>query len=181
MEKKYQIIYADPPWRYGGRSPVGTLKREPIESLYGTMSDNALIRIDVPSIAARDCLLFLWVVSPHLKECISVAEGWEFKYITVAFVWHKKVALLGNYTMAGTEMCLLFKKGKIPDGKIRGHGNGVKQFWEERPVRASQKPDEIRDRIKRLFPKSNRIELFARQKNEGWDVWGNEVESDIKL
>ncbi len=172
--KKYQIIYVDPPWRYGGRSKNDP-KRVPLEKSYPTMTIDELKELNVEKIASKNCLLFLWIVSPYLKRCIEVGEAWGFKYITIAFVWHHKMALLGNYTMAGCELCLLFKKGKIPTGKIRGKGRGVKQFYEESKIRASQKPDEIRDRIKRLFPKSNRIELFARKRIEEWDAWGNEV------
>ena len=177
---KYQIIYADPPWKYGGRSKNDP-KRKPLEERYPTMKLEDIKNLDVKSIADKDCLLFLWVVSPHLKQCIEVGESWGFKYITVAFVWHHKMALLGNYTMAGCELCLLFRKGKIPEGKIRGKGNGIKQFYEEQKEYASKKPDGIRDRIKKLFPLSKRIELFARQKTEGWDSWGNEVVNDINL
>jgi len=180
-EKKYQIIYADPPWRYGGRTYNDPDKRKPLEEYYQTMSDDELKKLDIEKITDDNCLLFLWVVSPHLKECIETAESWGFKYITVAFVWHKKSALLGNYTMSGCEMCLLFKKGKIPEGKIKGIGNGVKQFYEESRTKHSKKPNEIRNRIKKLFPLSNRIELFAREKTEGWDIWGNEVESNITI
>jgi len=173
--KKYEIIYADPPWRYGGRSKNDP-KRKPLEEFYPTMSLQDLKALNINEIADKNCLLFLWVVSPNLKKCIELGETWGFKYITVAFVWHHKMALLGNYTMAGCELCLLFKKGKIPEGKIKGKGNGIKQFYEESKIRASQKPNEIRNRIKKLFPKSKRIELFAREKIEGWDAIGNEID-----
>ena len=179
--KKYQIIYADPPWRYGGRTYNNPEKRKPLEEYYLTMSFQEIEALNVDFITDKNCLLFLWVVSSKLKECIAVGEKWGFQYITVAFVWHKKRALLGNYTMAGCELCLLFKKGKIPEGKIKGQKNGVKQFYEELSVKHSKKPDEIRNRINKLFPNSNKIELFAREKVEGWDAWGNEVKSDIKL
>jgi len=180
MNKKYQIIYADPPWRYGGRSKNDP-KRKPLEDFYPTMGLENIKNLNIESITDENCLLFLWVVNPYLKQCIEVGENWGFKYITIAFVWHTKMALLGNYTMAGCELCLLFKKGKIPEGKIRGKGKGIKQFYEERKIIASKKPNEIRNRIKLLFPKSKRIELFAREKTEGWDIWGNEVKSDIIL
>jgi len=181
VKKKYQIIYADPPWKYGGRSAPNDKWRKPLEENYPTQDLNWLKNLNVKNISDENCLLFLWVVSPYLKQCIEVGESWGFKYITVAFVWHHRMALLGNYTMAGCEMCLLFKKGKIPEGKLKGKGNGVKQFLEEKKEYASKKPDEVRNRIKKLFPISKRIELFARQKTKDWDVWGNEVESDITL
>jgi len=178
--KKYQIIYADPPWRYGGRSKMfNDPKRQNIEEIYNTLHDNELKLLPINKITDDNCILFLWVTSPHLKECIEVGESWGFKYVTVGFVWHKRCARLGNYTMSGCELCIILKKGRIPQHKLKG--KGVKQFYEERVIRHSQKPDEFRKRIEQLFPKSNRIELFARQKTEGWDVWGNEVESDIDL
>ena len=180
MEKKYQIIYADPPWRYGGRGETSKW-RENLENLYPTMSDEELKNLDIQKLSEKDCLLFMWVVSPHLKECVAVGESWGFKYITIGFVWHKKAARLGNYTMSGCEICLIFKKGKIPNDKIKGKGNGVKQFLEQSVEKHSKKPNEIRNRINKMFPISTKIELFAREKTEGWDVWGNEVESDIKL
>lgn len=175
---KYEIIYADPPWRYGGRSKEDP-KRTPLEFFYPTMSKEELKTLNIKEICNKNCLLFLWITSPNMKNCIEVAESWGFRYITVAFVWHHKMALLGNYTMAGCELCLLFKIGKIPEGKLKGKGNGIKQFLEESKTRASQKPDEIRNRIVKLFPKSKRIELFARKKSKDWDVWGNEVPNDV--
>jgi N6-adenosine-specific RNA methylase IME4 len=178
---KYQIIYADPPWKYGGRSK-NDLKRKSLEEFHPTLSFEELNCLEVQNITAKDCLLFLWVVSPEIKKCIKVGESWGFKYITIAFVWHQKIALLGNYTMAGCQLCLLFRKGKIPKGKLKGKGNGVKQFYEETITRTSQKPNEIRNRIKKLFPKSKRIEFFARQKTEGWDTIGYEVDGkDIRI
>lgn len=178
--KKYQIIYADPPWRYGGRS-LDDKKREPLEKFYPTMKLQDIKKIRINEICDENCLLFLWIVSPNLKKCIELGEAWGFKYITIAFVWHKKRALLGNYTMPGCELCLLFRKGKIPLGKIKGKGNGVKQFYEEFSEKHSRKPNEIRNRIEKLFPISNRIELFAREKVEGWDCIGNGIDGkDIK-
>jgi len=175
--KKYQIIYADPPWKFGGRSYDNPGQRKPIEEYYPTMSDQQLKELRIDRIADKNCILFLWVVNSHLKDCIAVGESWGFRYITVGFVWHKRRALLGNYTMPGCELCLILKRkgGKIPEDKIKGKGNGIKQFYEEFSTEHSKKPDEIRNRIARLFPMSAKIELFARGHYDGWDVWGNEV------
>lgn len=173
---KYDIIYADPPWRYGGS---GGTKWNPASHYYQTMSFEEIKKLNVKEIAADDCLLFLWVVSPMLNECIKVGESWGFKYITVAFVWYKQRANVGNYTMSSCELCLLFKKGKIPSGRVRNPGQ--KQFISEPVSVHSKKPMEARVRIMKMFPSSKRIELFARESYEGWDCWGNEVESDIEL
>ena len=171
-DKKYNIIYADPPWKYGGD---GGTKWYPAENYYSTMSFDELKEFGntVKNISADDCLLFMWVVSPELKRCIEVGESWGFKYITVAFVWYKERANVGNYTMSSCELCLLFKKGKIPKDRVRNPGQ--KQFISEPVSIHSRKPEDVRNRISNMYPVSPKIELFARQSFEGWDCWGNEV------
>ena len=96
-----------------------------------------------------------------------------FRYIKIGFVWHKRRANCGNYTMSGCEFCLIFKKSRIPADRVRNPGQ--KQFYEERSTKHSKKPLEIAERIRKMFPISKRIELFARDEKEGWDCWGNEV------
>jgi len=78
----------------------------------------------------------------------------------------------GSYTMSECEICLIGKKGKIP--QPRGARN-IRQFLSEKKTRHSAKPVEIRNRIEQMFPTQDKIELFARNKTDGWDVWGNEV------
>lgn len=172
LNNKYQIIYADPPWKYGGS---GGTKWRRADEYYPTMSFAELrsMRDGILSIADEDCLLFMWVVSPELKRCLEVGEAWGFKYITVAFVWYKERANVGNYTMPQCELCLLFKRGKIPADRVRNPGQ--KQFISEPITIHSRKPACVRTRIEAMFPKSKKIELFARQQVDGWDAWGNEV------
>lgn len=178
MDKKYDIIYADPPWRYG----TG-YDRTLADDYFPCMSFEDLKNLEVENKLAEDnCLLFLWVVSPELKTGIELGEAWGFQYITVGFVWQKpNRVLFGSYTMPSTELCLIFrkKKGKIP--QPRGTRNERQFLSQKAENRACKKPKEIIDRITRMFPTQNKIELFARNKKEGWDIWGNEVESDINL
>ena len=172
--KKYQIIYADPPWEYGAITKLGNAR-----NYYKTMRFIELYNLSLKDIVDENALLFMWAISQKLTDCITVAENWGFKYAGVAFVWHKpNRTLCGYYTMAQTELCLLFKKGKIPTP--RGSRNQV-QFLSEKATKHSKKPDEIRSRINKMFPTQNKIELFAREKTKGWDSWGNEIESDINL
>ncbi len=168
-DEKYQIIYADPPWKYGGS---GGTKWRRADEYYETMTFDELERLPVSKITDKKCLLFMWVVSPKLKECIKVGESWGFKYVTVAFVWYKERANCGNYTMSGCELCLVFKKYQIPEDRIRNPG--TKQFYAEPISGHSRKPEEFRKRIKHLFPKSKKIELFSTEKHEGWVAWGDE-------
>lgn len=123
-------------------------------------------------------MLFLWVTAPCLIEGIELITAWGFKYKTVAFTWVKQnkksdglFTGMGYYTRANAEYCLLATKGKILERKSHGVHSVVLSHIE----RHSKKPDEVRDRIVRLFGDVPRIELFARQYATGWDCWGNEV------
>lgn len=174
---KYQIIYADPPWKYGGN---GGTKWYPADTYYPTMSFKELEDMStvINNITdEKNCLLFMWVVSPELDRCIELGKQWGFDYITVAFVWYKERANTGNYTMSGCELCLLFKKGKIPPDRVRNPGQ--KQFYSAPVSYHSHKPEEFADRINKMFPQSKKIELFARDSKPGFDCWGNEIKETI--
>ena len=131
------------------------------------------------TIADDDCLLFMWAVSPNLDQAIIVGQSWSFKYITVGFVWDKQKSLPGFYTLPSCELCLIFKKGKIP--QPRGDRT-IKQLLSAKSGLHSTKPWIVRDNIAKMFPNQSKIELFARpdwvdyQTAPGWDFWGNEVE-----
>ena len=174
--KKYQIIYADPPWHFKVRSDKG--KGRSAENHYPTMSlkDIQDIGIDLRVVEADNCILFMWATYPNLKETFSVIESWGFEYKTVAFTWLKvysdgsPVCGLGYWTRANAEICLLATRGH-PKRVSKGVYQAILTPQREH----SRKPDEIRDRIVKLMGDLPRIELFAREKTEGWDVWGNEV------
>ena len=87
-DKKYQIIYADPPWKYKVYSEKG--KGRSAENHYPTMSIEDICKLPVNKIASDDCVLFMWMTFPTLKEGLKVIEEWGFKYKTVAFVWVKQ-------------------------------------------------------------------------------------------
>jgi N6-adenosine-specific RNA methylase IME4 len=177
--KKYQIIYADPPWKAPTKECIA--KKSTITDNasfhYPAMTTKQICELPIEKITDRDCLLFLWVRSPMLEDGLIVGKKWGFVYRTVAFIWHKQRINPGHYTLSECEICLVFKKGKIPKKAV----HNIKQFLSEKRTTHSTKPMEIRKRIEQMFPTQNKIELFARQKTDGWDVWGNEVESDINL
>ena len=184
-EKKFDIIYADPPWDYGGKlqfdrssSSSDTIDLEKgifISSAsfkYPTLKTKEMKRIPIYEIASDDCLLFMWVTSPHLAQGIELGTDWGFEYKTVAFVWDKMVHNPGKYTLSYCEMCLVFKRGKIPSP--RGTRN-EKQLVRSPRREHSVKPVEVREAIERMFPTQSKIELFARTRPENWDVWGLDV------
>lgn len=182
--QKYQIIYADPCWQYENQMS----RRDPrdpknlklwdvqVDKHYPTMTIQEISDLPVKLLADVNCLLFLWVASPLLDDGINVGKSWGFGFSTVAFVWEKQNAVPGNYTMSQCELCLVFKKGRIP--QPRGKRN-VRQFLSCKRGRHSEKPKEIRHRISEMFPAQAKIELFARPDwtdyDRGWDFWGNEV------
>jgi len=187
--KKYQIIYADPPWPYTGNEVLAKTSRlnKKEHHHYKIMTLEDIKKLPVVNIAEEDCLLFLWAVSPSLDSGIDVLKSWGFKYATVAFVWHKIKTNPGYYTLSSCELCLVGKRGRIP--QPRGLRN-IHQFLSASRLEHSRKPETIRERISAMFPTQSKIELFARERPinlfgydeyAGWDVWGNEVESDIKL
>lgn len=184
--KKYQIIYADCPWTYndtlGGNASMGAMP-------YKTMSIEDIKNLDIKGISDKNCILFFWATMPKLKEAFEVIEAWGFEYKTCAFTWVKQnpsgkgiFAGLGRWVMGNAELCLLATKGKP-----RRISKSVKQIVLAPRSKHSEKPAIIRDKIVELCGDLPRIELFARKENKlfdnfkGWDVWGNEVKSDIEL
>lgn len=174
--KKYQIIYADPPWRM----------KEPHKEYgtpYGSMSNDEIISLSVKDIADKNCALFLWTISSKLDVAMEVCRAWGFEYKTIGFTWIKTSRATGipncrlaSYTLSATEVCILAMRGRVPKQSYK-----VRQVLLSPREKHSKKPDEIRNRIVELFGDLPRIELFAREKSEGWDVWGDEVESNVKL
>ena len=164
----FDIIYADPPWEYRMKMMSGSK----VSNHYPTIPTDILMTLDVQSISADDSILFMWATAPCLTDALATGEAWGFKYITIAFVWDKRVTTPGMYSQAQCEFVLLFKRGKIP--QPRGD-RAIKQFLSEKKTRHSAKPDEIRYRITKMFPTQRKIELFARNEYEGWTSYGNEV------
>ena len=118
----------------------------------------------------------MWTSNPHLDQAIELGKSWGFDYKTVAFVWNKMVHNPGQYNLSYCELCLLFKKGKIPTP--RGARN-IKQLVESKRTKHSEKPIEVLTNIEKMFPSQKKIELFARTRNKGWDVWGLESRKKI--
>ena len=174
-DKKFQIIYADPPWDYKGQNQhngKGGVTTGGADTHYPTVKLDDLKTLPVADIADENCLLFMWTSSPHLDQAIELGKAWGFEWATVGFVWDKKKLNPGFYTMSQVELCLIFKKGKIP--QPRGARN-IRQLIREKRTKHSVKPYEAHLRINMMFPEQDKIELFARNKVPGWHLWGNDV------
>lgn len=173
-DKKYNIIYADPPWSYKDKALAGN---RGAGCKYEVQSKEWIDNLPVNQITSDDCVLFLWVTMPKLNECWDLIEKWGFTYKTCAFTWIKKNKIadslfwgMGSWTRANPEICLLATKGNPK--RISASVHSVIQSPIENH---SKKPDEARKRIIELCGDLPRIELFCRYPEEGWDYWGNEV------
>ena len=176
---KYKIIYADPPWQYNNKS----LNRGGAERHYQTTCDADLEKIDVASVCDDNCIIFMWATFPKIKSAIELMESWGFEYKTNGFTWVKKNKIadswfwgMGSWTRANAEVCLIGVKGKP-----KRIGKGVHSVIDTKIGEHSKKPSLARSRIIELMGDIPRLEMFAREKNEGWDVFGNEAPDSVHI
>ena len=182
-DKKYQIIYADPPWSYDDKLGTNSAKMGGYDKYYKGMSIEDICNLSVPEICEKDCILFLWATMPKLQEALNVIKAWGFTHKTTAFTWIKlnpKAGTIfkgiGRWVQGNAELVLLATKGK-PHRITKD----VPQVVMAKRGKHSVKPNKVKQEIVRLMGDIPRIELFAREREGGWDAWGNEVKSDIKL
>ena len=176
--KQYDIIYADPPWAWGKTPLVDRGAARTVEKEYATMQPAEIMALPVDTIACERSVLFLWATSPKLPLALDVMRAWGFIYKTIAFVWVKRNKCapsyftgMGFFTRQNAELCLLGVRGSP---SLERQDRGVHQIVDTPISLHSRKPDEVRQRIDRLYG-GTRIELFARCQAEGWDAWGLEA------
>lgn len=190
MTPRYSIIYADPPWSYDDRGCNGAAAQQ-----YALLKNADIAALPVHLLAADSCVLFMWATYPLMPEALRTIEAWGFEYKSIAFQWVKtnpKAGTpfygLGRWTRGNTEPCLLAVRGK-PSRVAKDVAQLIEtpgDDWESDVVRSpvrrhSAKPPEVRDRIVRLMGDVPRIELFARERAEGWTQTGLELDGlDIR-
>jgi N6-adenosine-specific RNA methylase IME4 len=180
-QKKYSVIYADPPWMYFG----DPLKDQAAGKHYDLMQTEDICTLPVRDITAKDAACFMWATGPKLEEALKVMKAWGFHYRGIAWVWVKTNAegriisgqgVRPTFVKPTTELVLVgstCKTGRPLPLLTEAQGQVV---LASRPNnKHSSKPNEIRQRIVQLLGDIPRIELFAREKLPGWDVWGNEA------
>lgn len=174
--KKYNIIYADPPWEY---KESGSGNRV-VKAHYPTMNIEDIKKIPVKKLCAEKSILFIWVTFPRLKQGIEVIEAWGFEYYGLGFNWVKTTKNgnyawgMGYYTRQNAEVCLIGVP-KNKNDRLKPLNRDVLSIVQSIREEHSKKPNIVRDLIVRAVGDLPRIELFARQKVDGWDCWGNEV------
>ena len=165
--KKYNIIYADPAW------DIKKIKRKvrpnQVSMDYPTMKLEDIKKLKVRDLAKDNCVLFLWTIQKYLKDAFDVMEEWGFKYQRT-ITWDKGngICLFGFHHR--TEFLLFGYKGKL---SIYPKRKAFPTLIQAKSKRHSSKPQIFRDLISKFGDK--KIELFARERVDGWDCWGNEV------
>ena len=176
-DKKYQIIYADPPWKYKDKAEYKKFRPHGFgaEFHYQTISTDEICKLNVP--ADKDCILFLWVTTPFLPDGLMVMNAWKFKYKT-ALYWDKINMGTGHYFRGQVEVLLVGIKGKI-----KAFHTQIRNLISIKNSKHSKKPDIFYQIIESLGYE-HKIELFARplknllfedESYKGWDLWGDEV------
>jgi len=163
--KRYKTILADPPWpeRGAGKIKRGADRHYPLM----TIAQICDLRSFIERISQRDCHLYLWATNNYLAHGIHVLTMWGFRYITT-ITWLKDRMGLGQYFRGKTEHCLFGVKGKF-----QRQGQGTTGFYAKRKGHSLKPVELIKMAEKVSFPP--RIELFAREKRDGWDSWGQEI------
>lgn len=165
-DEKYRVIYADPPWKYGNTMPdyMGVQ-----DDHYPLMTIDEICNLPVRDLVEDNAVLFLWVTSPILEEAFQVIDAWGFKY-KASFVWDKVKHVMGHYNSVRHELLLVCTRGSCtPDVKKL-----YDSVYSEERTEHSRKPEYFRNVIDEIYPNGKRIELFARIKVSGWEVFGNE-------
>lgn len=187
VNKKYNIIYIDPAWKFNARNNNNTKFGGGVTDKYSTMSLDEIKNINIPSIADDNCALFMWATTStgdsNLAEKLELFKHWGFRLVNIGFTWVKTNPKsntpffgTGYYTKSNAEHCFLGIKGKM-----KPISNNVSSLIISSREKHSKKPDIVRDKIVELFGDLPRVELFARQNSEGWDVIGNEIDGkDIR-
>lgn len=177
-ERRYNIIYMDPPWQYTTSSMRGGTAAH-----YETLSIDAMMKLPIAGLASEDCALLMWVVWPMLEHALELLHNWGFRYSTNYLSWIKLTKNgnlhtgTGNYTRANTEILILGIRGQI--AKYIQKTSFVNVLFAPRQ-RHSQKPAEVKRMVELMWGKLPRIEIFSRQFTLGWDCWGNQAPSPPK-
>lgn len=175
-DKKYSLILADPPWKYGSK---GARSGKFAELDYDDMTTGDICALPVKDLAEKDCALEVWFTGSFVEDAIRVCKAWGFKVVRIDCVWNKKYesgaphAVCGPWGMSDCEFILLGSKGKACSMQI-GKRNMYTGHDVEYPKVHSRKPEYFHELFEKRYGDISRIELFARTHMDGWDCWGNE-------
>lgn len=164
----FQVIYADPPWRYASPGAIPPASR--IEAHYPTMSLDELKALRIPA-DPKSCILFLWATAPLLPQALDLMATWGFEYKS-QMVWDKELLGMGFWFRGQHELLLVGAMGTAHPPQPQERVGSVLRC---RRGAHSLKPHAVRELIARWYPKARKLEMFARESHSGWHTFGNEV------
>jgi N6-adenosine-specific RNA methylase IME4 len=171
MQPVYNVVYADPPWRFEPWSRISGMDRA-ADNHYESMSLDEIKAIRV--LAAPDCVLFLWATQPMLPQALEVMAAWGFTYVS-HWVWEKDRIGLGYWSRNVHELLLIGTRGDVPAPLP---GEQLESIIQAPRGEHSAKPEVFARIIEQMFPNVPKLEMFARSRRPGWDQWGNEIAAE---
>ena len=166
---KWKLLLVDPPWQYENKRTGGTSMISGAEQHYDTLSIKDLCELPIGNLSETNSIMFLWATTALIPEALEVMKAWGFKYKSAVF-WRKIMRLGMGYWFRGqVELCLLGIRGNVKAFRLQ-----KPNFIQSRVRKHSQKPSEMYGLID-LLGIDSKIELFARERREGWDAWGNQL------
>lgn len=181
--KKYQIILSDPPWQQAKGGKKNVRPNSSGEKLdYPTLDifDIRCIVHNASLLGEQDHCFFLWAIDKTLWEAEKMMVDFGYK-LHARMIWNKVTGIPAAFTIRyGHEYLLWFYKQKLIPVALEERGR-IHSVFTEQVKKHSQKPEIAYQIIERLYPNTNKLELFARNKREKWDIWGNEIENSIEL
>ena len=166
--QKYKLVYADPPYQYRNTT-TGRNNTSGAASKYETISLEELCKYPIEKICEKKAALFLWCTTPLLPDGLTLMRNWGFQYKTTIY-WRKIMSQgLGNYFRGQVEVLLVGTKGGLTPFYCQ-----KANFIQTKVGKHSQKPEGIYELLE-LLDLNPKIELFARDRRQGWDAWGNEL------
>ncbi len=174
--KKYQTIVIDPPWTVKNNLKDLRYYRTGKKMPYPLMSDDEILNFPIDNFADDRCDLFLWSITSKIPLCFEILKAWNFRYMDF-FAWDKKIGVPVNGVYRRVEWIVYAYRGKMG---INKKGKFIPSMFDEKRGRHSRKPDILYDTL-RKNTREPRIDIFAREKRNGFNVWGNEIGNRVKL
>lgn|SRR5262245_35726865 len=167
--EKYRIVYADPPWDYGAHAQPDYQTEQ--RDHYPVQTVEQICAVPVSSWVEDNAVLFLWVTSPILEKSFAVIRAWGFEY-KASFVWDKIKHNMGHYNSVRHELLLICTRGSChPDSQQL-----IDSVQSIERGKHSEKPVEFYDIIETLYTHGRKLEIYARNRRDGWDVYGHIAE-----
>lgn len=166
---EFNVIYADPPWKYSNEQHSKEKQETVLESHYPTMEIEEICKLEIPS--SYNSVLFLWTTSPMLFEAKKIIDAWGFDYKS-SIIWDKIKHNVGYYVSVRHEFLLICTKGSF----LKESNNLIDSVVSIERKEHSQKPEKFYEIIEEMYPNGKYLELFSRNKRKNWTMWGNQNE-----